>query len=205
MDYDAKARLQKELYQQSLDNLTLNTPPSVIDSSPPELPPRRTPTPPTSRPTVPPSIPIVDDLLINLSLAEETQALPKPSTEAVKWWENGEPLPRADKRALITINPFQETSDSYLREEGSLDNNKSKLARWTPIQPVSISSATANTNGASNLIRSNNKKTLPSGGPAIILATSADDGYEHAVVLKEDESNVSSAFGFWNNKQTTTS
>ena len=49
LDYDAKARLQKELYQKSLDSIPVETIPL---SSPPRLPARRRTLTPPSKPTV---------------------------------------------------------------------------------------------------------------------------------------------------------
>ncbi|KAI7882994.1 DNase I-like protein [Lichtheimia hyalospora FSU 10163] len=107
-DHDAKARLHKELYQQSLDHINVNTP-ITMEQSPPELPRRRTPTPPTSRPTVvaaaAAAAPVVD-MLIDLSSDQEKPI--QPSTDTFKWWENGEPLPRANKGAVKPRNPFRE-------------------------------------------------------------------------------------------------
>ncbi|KAI8139943.1 Endonuclease/exonuclease/phosphatase [Fennellomyces sp. T-0311] len=100
LDHDAKARLQKELYQKSLDN--------IIVDAPPELPRRRTPTPP-SRPTVNQNPPV--DSLIDLDPI--TPIMPRPSTELSNWWENGDPLPRSNKTAATKSNPFHENLRTF--------------------------------------------------------------------------------------------
>ncbi|CDS10954.1 hypothetical protein LRAMOSA03219 [Lichtheimia ramosa] len=189
-DHDAKARLHKELYQQSLDHINVNTP-ITMEQSPPELPRRRTPTPPTSRPTVAAAasaIPVVD-MLIDLSSDQEKPI--QPSTDTVKWWENGEPLPRANKGAVKPGNPFREPQ---VVGKNNNNNNKPKHGQWLPIQPTNTPKRTTPSPSAPT-----------SGAAAVISPIQIDDDYEHAVLTVDDENNVSNAFGFWNSKQTTAS
>ncbi|KAI9474803.1 SacI homology domain-containing protein [Zychaea mexicana] len=116
MDHDAKARLQKELYQKSLDNI-----PVVDNTAPPELPRRRTPTPP-SRPivTLPPRS--IVDTLIDLGPVNASPSLPKPSTELSKWWETDEPLPRANKHVVKMSNPFRQPLCEFSYIAGSISD-----------------------------------------------------------------------------------
>ncbi|KAI9019211.1 SacI homology domain-containing protein [Phycomyces nitens] len=130
-DRDARERLQKELYQQSLS--TIKVPTNL-----PSLPRRRTPSLPV-RPT-----PTVVDTLIDVSLDElETNQLPPPSTESSKWWEVGGELPKADKRQATKKNPFDDTHQDLSSTRPSLNSESS----WIPISPVPA----ANGNGTNGL------------------------------------------------------
>ncbi|KAI9276938.1 Endonuclease/exonuclease/phosphatase [Phascolomyces articulosus] len=102
LDHDAKIRLQKELYQKSLDGI------SVDAIMPPELPARPKTSTPLPRSTVAlPTGPVVSTLV---DISPVDPLLPEPSSDLSKWWENGEPLPRANKHSTKKSNPFHQSS-----------------------------------------------------------------------------------------------
>ncbi|KAI7868078.1 SacI homology domain-containing protein [Spinellus fusiger] len=184
-DREAKARLQKELYQESLSSIKLT-------NTLPTLPRRRTPSLPAR-----PSAEIMDTL-VDVSLDElEAVQLPPPSTDSIKWWENGGELPKSDRRQTTKKNPFN-TQWQDFNHRPSLNSESS----WIPISPVPAN----NGNGINGLL-----KTMPSsvdGNDNINIninsnsngSGSLPDTYE----LDASASiSVSNAFGFWNNKQAT--
>ncbi|KAF7725040.1 inositol polyphosphate 5-phosphatase [Apophysomyces ossiformis] len=146
LDRDAKEKLQKELYQQSLGSIEIPT----------NLQKRKTPPLPT-RPSKVPVVPV--DTLIDVKADTEIRShLPPPSSDTNKWWENGVSLPKADKRRVIKENPFEEDSIKRIPSKS--------ITAWTPISPISIET----TNGRAN---SPGAVALPSLADANILSSIA--------------------------------
>ncbi|KAI7859014.1 SacI homology domain-containing protein [Circinella umbellata] len=226
LDYDAKARLQKELYQKSLDSIPVETIPL---SSPPKLPARRRTLTSPSKPNVTiPARPSIDTLIeVSPVKTSVRKNLPKPSTEFSNWWDNGDPLPQANTHYVGKSNPFHGLSSTVTKNiplstlpsssPSSLRNVDSSLSQWIPIQPA----ATTKTLSSASLLRNihssstnedsfssspSRQQTTNNNAAAVISPIEVDEKYEHKQhESSNSDNNVSSAFGFWNNKQTDTS
>ncbi|ORZ20512.1 SacI homology domain-domain-containing protein [Absidia repens] len=140
LDQAAKMQLQQQLYKKGLESTSSEV--QLTALIPPSLP-KRKPIPARSSPVpVPPTslMPKPVKTLIDLSDDDHVipPSLPPPSTDTIKWWEDGNAFPKADKnRTGQGRNPFiiQDMSNS----SQSLDLS------WTPIvPPASISSSPIN-------------------------------------------------------------
>lgn len=180
LDQEAKVKLQKELYQ-SLSSI------EVRATSPPELPKRKNTVPSTTSTKLSDSF---VDTLIDLSF--DSTDFPPPSTDAKKWWEDGQDIPKADKTRACNHNPFEE--DGFVLAGGSSVKFPSSLqsdSEWTPLSPVSyqgpsLANGTWLTNDKPYTNGGNNSNNNASSSPVI--------------TTHGNNNNVSSVIGFWNNK-----